>query len=70
MSYPNTHYQSGHLATDWVTQPVTVHGGYRLMRTRWVRTRQGWDEEQEPTDDATVYPTHGEAVAARQGGGL
>ena len=47
-------------------QPVTVFGGYRLMRVTWYRNAdEDWDCDYEPYEpDDILYPTHAAALAA------
>jgi hypothetical protein len=48
--------------TDWVLEPVTVYGGYRIMWRRWELTRDGWVDEFRPSQDPTVYATAARAL--------
>jgi hypothetical protein len=49
--------------TDWVLEPVTVYGGYRIMWRRWELTRDGWVDEMEPlTGHDEVYPSASAAL--------
>lgn len=41
-----SHWENGRLVTDWRYDISTVYGGYRVGLMRWVRGREGWDEEQ------------------------
>lgn len=49
-------YEHGRRVTLWAPDVVTVHGGYVLRLCRWVRTRDGWDsEDQRVVRDETLY---------------
>ena len=43
--------------TDWVLEPMTVYGGFRIMWRRWELTLDGWVDEFRPCQDTTVYAT-------------
>lgn len=49
--------------TDWVLEPVTVYGGYRIMWRRWELTRDGWVDDMEPlAGHDEVYPSANAAL--------
>lgn len=42
-----SYFDNGQLVTRWFWKLVTVYGGYRVARCRWVLDRnECWDEEQ------------------------
>lgn len=59
-----TKYENGLVVGDWSLAPCCVYGGWGLHQVRWVRRESGWEDQWEPSDDATVYPTRAEAEAA------
>jgi hypothetical protein len=64
-SRDRTHWENRRRVTDWVPASVTVFGGHVIRRTRWVRTWDGWEQEDEVLEHPeTVYPTEAAAEAA------
>jgi hypothetical protein len=60
-----TKYENGRLADTWKLSPWPVAGGFQVRWARWVRDPHvGWDQEERPSDDSTVYPTEDAAKAA------
>ncbi len=58
-------YENGRSVEPWKLTTWPVAGGWAVVWARWIYDpRQGWDEEDRPSDDATVYTTEDEAKAA------
>jgi hypothetical protein len=43
---PRSRWENGRRVTDWSWEAVTVHGGFRIARRRWVLGPQGWEQEE------------------------
>jgi hypothetical protein len=57
-------YESGKLVYRWKLEPVCVHGGWQVRWVRWALETSGWEPEDRPSDDSTVYETLEAAQAA------
>ena len=61
-----TKYENGLVVGEWSLAPCCVFGGWSWGQVRWVRRESGWEDQWEPSDDATVYPTREAALEAVQ----
>lgn len=49
---------------QWVFEPWTVHGGFKVAVARWFIDRHGEKDHEHEIYDPTLYPTWGECVKA------
>jgi hypothetical protein len=59
-----TKYENGLVVGEWSLAPCCVFGGWSWGQVRWVRRESGWEDQWEPSGDATVYPTREAALEA------
>ncbi len=53
----------GQFATRWSAKAVMVYGGFQLRLRRWVRTCEGWDDEDGGLLSFRLFQTEAEAMA-------